>query len=430
MTLGEHLLLIIRAIPMLIGLGVSMPLIASPMGIGDNRGGAWIVGWEELIETLETLPAEMLDALPPEVRDDPNVQQELARVMLSAISSSTLSSLGGDPRYPEFLPSLGRLMNIGQPNADTIYKTVRVDPTGVYRIYGSKGSVRMLTLSQSVGAKNGQPSPRVFDHDLNAVNADTNGQFEVILSQERPTDYEGHWWALQPSANSLLLRVVSSDWLTEQEPKIAIERLDPLEQPYRQSAVNLQRQLQSLPRAISFVSKLFVGHVYKLRDEGVVNTLRTLDVSQIGGLNSQYYYEGVYQLEDDEALLVETVVPENCLYRSIILTNHLYETTDWYNNHSSLNDSQALPDRDGVLRVVVSLRDPGVPNWLDTAGYPMGVIQGRWVGCKTQPIPSVKKIKVTEARQFLPQDTPLVTSAQRSEIVRQRRAALQKRSKW
>ena len=74
MTLGEHLLLIIRAIPMLIGLGVSMPLIASPMGSGDNRGGAWIVGWEELIETLETLPAEMLDALPPEVRDDPNVQ--------------------------------------------------------------------------------------------------------------------------------------------------------------------------------------------------------------------------------------------------------------------------------------------------------------------------------------------------------------------
>ena len=86
-------------------------------------------------------------------------------------------------------------------------------------------------------------------------------------------------------------------------------------------------------------------------------------------------------------------IPAKCDYRSLILTNELYETTDWVNNHSSLNGAQAAPDPDGKLRIVVSPRDPGVRNWLDTAGYPTGVIQGRWTGCDSQPIPTTKKVK-------------------------------------
>jgi hypothetical protein len=99
-----------------------------------------------------------------------------------------------------------------------------------------------------------------------------------------------------------------------------------------------------------------------------VNKLKVLDVSQVGGLTGQSYYEGAYDLGDDEALVIEARVPAKGVYRSLILGNDIQETTDWYNNHSSLNDSQAKPDRDGVLRVVVSATDPGVPNWLDTAG--------------------------------------------------------------
>src|SRR3546814_11303144 len=71
-------------------------------------------------------------------------------------------------------------------------------------------------------------------------------------------------------------------------------------------------------------------------------------------------------------------VPAKCGYSSLILTNDIYETTDWYNNLSSLNGSQVHIAKDGMLRIVVSAKDPGVPNWLDTAGYPSGAVQGRW----------------------------------------------------
>ena len=38
------------------------------------------------------------------------------------------------------------------------------------------------------------------------------------------------------------------------------------------------------------------------------------------------------------------------------------------NRQSSLNGHQAVLDPDGVFRAVISARDPGVPNWLDTGG--------------------------------------------------------------
>jgi hypothetical protein len=147
-------------------------------------------------------------------------------------------------------------------------------------------------------------------------------------------------------------------------------------------------------------------------------------------LAGQFYYEGAYELGADEALIVEAKVPANCTYWSIILTNDIYETTDWYNNQSSLNAAQARVDSDGVFRAVVSAKDPGVPNWLDTAGYASGAIQGRWMECATNPIPTVRKVAINDLRQFLPKDTPQVRAEERDRIVRERRAQMQLRPLW
>ena len=119
-----------------------------------------------------------------------------------------------------------------------------------------------------------------------------------------------------------------------------------------------------------------------------------------------------------------------CEYRSLILTNGLYETIDWTNNHSSLNGAQADPDSDGKLRIVVSEEDPGVRNWLDTAGYSRGIIQGRWTGCRSQPIPSVTKVKLADVRRHLPADVATVSPEERDALIRDRNLAYQERSLW
>jgi hypothetical protein len=86
--------------------------------------------------------------------------------------------------------------------------------------------------------------------------------------------------------------------------------------------------------------------------------------------------------------------------------------------------------RDGVLRIVVSAQDPGIPNWLDTAGYPRGVVQGRWIGCESPPVPSTRKLAFEALRTLLPAGTPRVTPTQREAAIRERRATLQQRPLW
>ncbi len=394
-----------------------------------------IPGWNELIEGLRGLPARMLAKLPEASRNDPQIQQEIARLALSALASQTIDALTEDGEHPSFTPAINNSLTIGQPNADTSYRSVQLAPGGVYRLRGRKGTLKMVRIAQSGLPKptaNGEPNlgPQRIDHDVNALRTDAGGYYDVILSPERPADWTGDWWPLLPTSNRLLVRLVSSDWATEISPTLAIERLDkPAARP-RPSAAELERKLRALPGSIGFIAPMFVGHVEQLRKDGYINKLKIFDVSQMGGLASQFYYEGAYELREDEALIVEAKVPDVCLYRSLILTNDIYETTDWYNNHSSLNDAQAPEDADGILRIVVSHKDPGVPNWLDTAGYPTGAIQGRWAEYSSKPVPSVIKVALQDVRKHLPPETPVLTPQQREEIIRNRRAALQQRPLW
>jgi hypothetical protein len=395
-----------------------------------------IAGWDEFIEGLRGLPAAMLAKLPESERNDPQVQQEVARLMLAALTVSSLDALGSDGDHPAFIAQLGQTLNVGQPNADTVYRVARITPGGTYRLRGRRGTLRMFKISQvSPNLGEGGTSAKHVgaagaDGDANTLRADHQGRFDLLLSPVRPAGYRGDWWQLDPSANRLLLRMVSSDWRKEVDPTISIERVDVPVNRQRPAAADLEQRLRRLPAATGSVALLFVDHVEGLRRQGYVNTLKIFDTSQLGGLSGQFYYEGAYELGDDEALIVEAKAPAKCAYRSMILTNELYETTDWYNNQSSLNDSQAKADADGVLRIVVSARDPGVPNWLDTAGYPSGLMQGRWTGCDSQPIPTVHKVLLADLRKSLPPQTPTIAPAERQRLIRERRAELQQRPLW
>lgn len=387
-----------------------------------------VPGWQDFIESLATLPDRMLAKLPDDRRSDPQTQQEVARLALESLASNLLSAIGGDGDAPQFLPTLGQVLNIGQPNADTVYKSCRVSPGASYRLRGRKGSLTLAVMSQIVprGADGSAQRPHLNLADLSS---DADGRFDVLISPERPSGHDGDWWQLDPAASQLMIRLVSADWGREAEPTLSIERIDrPVGRP-RTSAEELEGRLRRLPQSTDFLALMFVDHFEKLREQGFINSLKIMTL-EFGALDGQFYYEGTYDLADDEALIVESPIPERCDYRSLILTNEIYETIDWVNNHSSLNGAQAPADPDGRLRIVVSARDPGVGNWLDTAGHRRGIIQGRWTGCDSQPIPTVHKVKVADARTVLPEGVAAVTPEERQAIIRERRAALLQRTIW
>ncbi len=394
-----------------------------------------VPGWTEFLDGLRDLPDRVLARLPESQQQDPQIRQEAARLALSAVVASGIDALTSDPDHPAFLPQISNYITIGQPNADTNYRTTKLTPGGTYRLRGRRGSMNQAVIAESgprpkqvEGSVNlGAPRPV---HDLNALSADADGHYDVILSPERPEGYTGDWWPLDPTSNGLLVRLVGSVWGKEVEPTLSIDRLDIAAPRPRRDAAVLEANLRAIPGFASFIAPLLVDRPQKLRTEGYINKLKAVDFSQMGGLKGQFYYEGAYDLADDEALLIETTVPERYAYRSVILTNDIYETTDWYNNHSSLNGAQAPVDADGILRIIVSARDPGVPNWLDTAGFTTGVIQGRWVDCSSEPVPTVRKLALADVRAALPAATPQVSPRERETIIRDRRAALQQRPLW
>jgi hypothetical protein len=394
-----------------------------------------VPGWTDYLDGVRDLPDRILARLPAEQRNDPQVRQEVGRLALSAVAAASIDALASDPDHPVFVPQINNYITIGQPNADTNYRSTKITPGGVYRLRGHRGSMNQARIAevgprpkQVEGSVNlGKPRPV---HDLNLLKVDADGRYDVILSPTRPQGYSGDWWELDPTSNMLLVRMVASDWDKEVEPTLSIERLDiPATRP-RPTAATLEAALRSIPISANFIAPLLVDRPQKLRAEGYVNKFKDVDLSQMGGLTGQSYYEGSYELKDDEALIVETKVPEGCTYRSLILTNEIYETTDWYNNHSSLNAAQAPADKDGVLRIVVSAHDPGVPNWLDTAGYPTGVIQGRWMECTSKPVPTVRKVALADVKKSLPAATPTIGAQERDKQTRDRRALLQQRPLW
>jgi hypothetical protein len=393
---------------------------------------ASLMSWEEFVDQLKPLGARLMRRLPERLREDPQVVQESYRLLLAGLARGLSDAVVGDRRHPMFVPEISLAQNVFQPNSDTIYKSVMIDGAGVYRLKGERGDTRMLILAQ-LGPdtlRTGKLGAALKQYDFDTLTFDDQGRFDVIISGTRPDGHRGDWWELDPRAEKFMVRTVGCRWGDEREPRYGIDRLDVAPTKGRHSAAELSFRLSEIPTIAGHCACTFPDHVEKLRQEGYINRLKVFDVSQMVGLNRQHYYEGAYQLEEDEALIVEAKVPDKVKYWSLILTNDIYETTDWSNNQSSLNDAQAHIDRDGWFRAVVSARDPGLPNWLDTSGYPSGAIQGRWFDASSAPTPEVKKLKLADVRSALPADTPRVTPAERDATLRERRIKAQMRVIW
>lgn len=388
--------------------------------------------WEKLIDGLRPLGEAMRVRVPARLRSDPQVMAESMRLLLAGLARATSDALVGDRRHPLFVPELNVAQNIFQPNADTIYKSCLIEPGGSYVLKGERGTTRMMILAQ-MGPdtlRTGKHHPVLGQGDFDTLARDGDGRFEVAIAPERPAGHIGDWWRLEPGCEKLMIRIVSCDWGSEREPRFGIARLDVDEAKGRVPAADLHRAFAEMPGIARVCALAFPTHVEELREQGYLNRLKVFDVSQMSGLQGQSYYEGAYELADDEALISEVRIPERYRYWSIILTNDLYETTDWYNNQSSLNDTQGVVDDDGVFRTVISARDPGVHNWLDTAGHRSGAIQGRWFGASATPNPSLRKVKLGEVLAELPPGTRRVTLAERAAALRARRLAAQQRVIW
>lgn len=386
--------------------------------------------WADQMHAL----AEVGDNLLAKWRDDPteHERQDMYRLALAMLSSGYLGRVAVDPWRPVWSPMWNYAYNQGGPVPDYVYMSTEVDGTGTYRISGFRGTTRFVEITQQQWiflGRVGEMKPAPATHDLDDVQVDADGWFSVILSPERPEGYDGDWWQLDPGAVRLLMRKCSCDWRNEVDARVAIERLDPAgPEP---SAEDIAARFGDLAQWIEGTIGFDMELVRYYREHHGLNGLeRSKIVGSVGGLPNQMYYDGIHEIADDEALIIETDVPKQSRYWQLLVADDRFATVDWVNRQSSLNDTQAQLDSDGKLRAVISKQDPGVPNWLDKADWPWGMIQMRWNKASDYPDPTVVKVKVAEVRDHLPADTPVVTPEERAVQLAERRVAAQLRQLW
>lgn len=96
-----------------------------------------------------------------------------------------------------------------------------------------------------------------------------------------------------------------------------------------------------------------------------------------GGLATQYSSAGHFELNPDQALVI-TLPVTDAPYLGFQLGSLWYISLDYINHQTSLNGTQAQADPDGKIRIVVTDRDPGITNWVETCGHRKGFLQFRW----------------------------------------------------
>lgn len=336
---------------------------------------------------------------------------------------------GATADAPDWFPFLSSSIPSAGANPDTVYGVTPIDGRGTYRLSGIKGSVLfadVLIQSGIIGVAE-NPGPGVGVIDLTGLPADLDGRFEVLLSAERPAGCEGAWYRLDPRADHLWLRQVAYDWEHEIDYRVAIERVDV---PVTPAPPVLATDGRSIGAFVERYTTRWRRHVERMAAKGLRNRLEIDVLPDTTGEVAQSYYQGLFDVPEGRALVLETPIPGRCRYWSVQLTDLCYTSLDWVHHQSSLNGFQAEVDADGRFRAVISAVDPGVANWLDTTGLQRGTLLGRWNHASDSPLPTLTCVELAQLGACLSPRTRRLTHAQRADRLRQRAKGAQLRRRW
>ena len=259
---------------------------------------------------------------------------------------------------------------------------------------------------------------------LDELDLGPDGEVDLILSTD---PHEGNWLPIAENATALVVRHFFYDWDTEVASSLSIERIGDAGERAARTPVDpraaVARQLIALG---DFVVANLDFFLQFSRPETPNTFLPPLDGTAMGAAAENRPVIGSWELAPDEALLVEVAPPQG-LYWSYSLGNPWWETIDYGAHQSSLNGHQAAVDDDGILRVVIAHEDPGVANWLDTAGHSAGPIILRCVRTETAPVPATRLVQFSEIGSSLPTGARRVTPGERRATLEARRLAVSKR---
>ncbi|MET0589319.1 MAG: hypothetical protein ABWZ75_12435 [Novosphingobium sp.] len=380
------------------------------------------------LSDLEGAVANLADTWHP---DDPAYRADVYRQTMTSLSYSYFMYFHADAEHPDWAPLWNPVYTL-QPNPDDIYVQSPIRGDLTYRVSGNRGTCKILSFTTQAalsGTVDEMPRPNGHNElDTNDLGIGLGEDFEIIFSAERPAGYTGHWAPIAPEARGMYTRYRMYDWLTEVDPVLSIECLDPVPPKPRLTPEEILHRIQEMAKFPARKTKLYYAMQNGVMDRVGWNVFEPIRMA--GALVKQTYWPANFQFGADEALIIETEIPERAPYWNIQLNDPYFNALEYVYRLSSTNGAMAKLSSDGKFRAVISLTDPGVPNWLDPAGYTEGGIYGRWYDCDSEPLPTITRVKLADLRNHLPSDTPVVAAEERADELRLRVRACQRRRRW
>jgi hypothetical protein len=382
--------------------------------------------WEIFCDTLQRASQLVLgEGVPGAPRDRAEGFRYLTRLLAAGLVTCLEFA---DPDQPEFGRMVDHSMKWGLDCPDCLYLYATIRGDAVYRISGNRGTANHIDIQVNYGHfASGDISQWGTISSMNGLELETgaDGSFELFLgADERP----GNWLRLAPNAEFVLVRQYFNDWERERPADLIIERIGAMHPapPPRtdQIAARLERLCLWLERSGALwerMSKAALG-----LPPNSINVFLPQDSDQRAGLRGQAYGLGNFHCAPDEAVIIE-FTPPRCRHWSVSLANWYWESLDFATRQTSLNGHQAALDSDGVFRGVIAHQDPGMANWLDTAGHQRGTLTARFLLADSCPEIRFRAVKLAELPSALLAGAPRFDSAARALVLEARRRAVLRR---
>jgi hypothetical protein len=373
--------------------------------------------WASLSDRIRAMHDVVMARIPA---DDPHLAAEglryLTRFLAAGIAVSVAHDDTGDPE-------LGRMtengMSWGMDNPDCLYTYCRLAGDGSYRISGRRGSACHVEFQVNTGHfGDGNFSGW---QAVGAVNGDDlvtgpDGAFELALGG--PSRAANHI-ALDERASFLLVRQYFNDWERERPADLFIERTDRLLPAPPVTMADVEAHLAVLATWLDTGARCWaeLGAAIGMAEPGPVTPF--VPPASASGLKGQAYGMGAFRCASDEAVVL-SLTPPACRMWSVSLADLFWQSLEFATRQTSLNGTQAIADDDGVVRVVLSHRDPGVWNWLDAGGHERGTLALRYLKPETIPAMRYETVAFGEIDVHLPAGTRRCTPAERDQALRRR----------
>ncbi len=297
----------------------------------------------------------------------------------------------GDPAAPAFTDWMENGRKTAGDSPYTVYLSTPVDSRHVYRVWGNLGQatyfgMQLYRQQQGFNATSGRLSPE-------ELQADSDGNFEVILSAERPAN-EANWFPLAKDDYVLMTREYRYDPVQQRPVVVQIERID--HEPAEPVALETRVRKAASFLVSSVLSTIEIAQMLSVNEFSPPTAeVRTPKYGDSLFPTKDTFYDGFFvRLEPGQAVELTGRLPETWRYVSFVFYDRWYATLDYPETRCYLTAKDLRFEPDGSYRIYISPEDPGHPNWIQMGSLYEGLFSYRYMLADSNPHPTVRIVEV------------------------------------